>query len=76
MGPLGSMVSICTAPANGRMDGRQKLAYVMSFADRQVSKAKNAFLLHVFCTNMYAETFNLAALHVGSCFRNGFYVDK
>ena len=43
MGPLGPMVSICAAPANrwtdGQTDGgRQKLGYVMSFADWQVSK--------------------------------------
>ena len=48
MGPQGPVASICATPANrqtdiqteGRTDKCWMLGYVMSFADRQVSKAK------------------------------------
>ena len=45
MGSIGPVASICATPASRQMDGRMDrcwmLGYVMSFADKQVSKAKN-----------------------------------
>ena len=45
MEPLGPVASICATPANRWMDGRQMLGYVMNFANRQVSKAKNIYFM-------------------------------